>query len=100
MTVDNDGILEEEESFLLELNTSDPRAFVFSQSAIINILDNDSMFLCSLFSTADAYQFCHILKFTVISMMCVLYFGSSVVSCLCFCHSHITATRTASLPCE
>ena len=42
MTVNNDGILEEEEVFFLELNTSDPRAFMFSQRAVINILDNDS----------------------------------------------------------
>lgn len=43
VTVNNDGILEDEESFFLVLNTSDPRAFMFSQWALINILDNDSM---------------------------------------------------------
>ena len=42
VTVNNDGIFEEEEVFFLELNTSDPRAFMFSQRAVINILDNDS----------------------------------------------------------
>ena len=40
--VDNDGILEETEFFFLELNTTDPRAFMFSPKATINILDNDS----------------------------------------------------------
>ena len=42
VTVNNDGILEEEEVFFLELNTTDSRAFMFSQRAVINILDNDS----------------------------------------------------------
>lgn len=42
VTVNNDGILEDEESFFLVLNTSDPRAFMFSQWAVVNILDNDS----------------------------------------------------------
>lgn len=43
VTVNNDRILEDEESFFLVLNTSDPRAFMFSQWTQINILDNDSM---------------------------------------------------------
>ena len=42
VVVNNDGILEETEFFFLELSTTDPRAFMFSPRATINILDNDS----------------------------------------------------------
>ena len=43
VTVNNDGILEDTEMFFLELNTTDPRVFMFPQRAAVNVLDNDSM---------------------------------------------------------
>ena len=42
VTVNNDGILEDTEMFFLELNTTDPRVFMFPQRAVVNVLDNDS----------------------------------------------------------
>ena len=68
VVVDNDGILEEMEFFFLELNTTDPRAFMFSPRATINILDNDSKFYVFLISntstlcTIRASLMCNILQ--------------------------------------